>query len=170
MRHNGAVTIPSPQSHLIPSRIGAPVQRAEDPALITGTATFTEDLTPAGTLHLAILRSPFPHALVKAIDVEPARSFPGVWAVFTGADVAELEVPPLPNPKRNIPRRYALAQDRVLMPGDPVAAIVADTMAQALDALEAIEVDYEPLEVVGDPRRSHRETTDPPRSREQRCL
>ncbi len=127
------------------------MQRAEDPALITGTATFTEDLTPAGTLHLAILRSPLPHALIKSIDAEPARSFPGVWAVYTGTDVAELEVPPLPNPKRNIPRRFALAQDRVLMPGDPVAAVVADTLAQAIDALEAIEVDYEPLEVVGNP-------------------
>lgn len=145
------MTFSSPESHLIPSRIGAPVQRAEDPALITGTATFTDDLSPAGTLHLAVLRSPFPHALIKNIEAEGARSMPGVWAVYTGADVAALEVPPAPRPKRNIPRRFALAQDRVLMPGDPVAGVVADSLAQALDALEAIEVDYEPLEVVGSP-------------------
>ena len=138
------------EDHLIPSRLGAPVQRAEDPALITGTATFTEDLTPAGTLYLAILRSPFPHARIKSIDSSQAASSPGVWAVYTGADVAGLNMPPEPNPKRNVPRRFALAQDRVLMPGDPVAAVVADSLAQAIDAVEQIEVDYEPLDIVGD--------------------
>jgi aerobic carbon-monoxide dehydrogenase large subunit len=130
--------------------LGAPVQRAEDPALLTGTATFTEDLTPAGTLYLAVLRSPYPHARINSIDSAQAASGPGVWAVYTGADVADLDVPPAPNPKRNIPRRFALAQDRVLMPGDPVAAVVADSPAQAFDALELIEVDYDPLEIVGD--------------------
>lgn len=130
--------------------LGAPVQRAEDPALITGTATFTEDFTPAGTLHLAILRSPFPHARIKSIDTAAAAESAGVWAIYTGVDVVDLNVPPQPNPKRNIPRRYALAQDRILMPGDPVAAVVADSAPHAFDALELIEVDYEPLEIVGD--------------------
>ncbi|MGH8957620.1 MAG: xanthine dehydrogenase family protein molybdopterin-binding subunit [Acidimicrobiia bacterium] len=140
----------SHQDHLIPSRLGAPIQRAEDPALITGTATFTEDLTPAGTLYLALLRSPFPHARINAIDTAQAASAPGVWAIYTGADVADLNVPPAPNPKRNVPRRFALAQDRVLMPGDPVAAVVAESPAHAFDAMELIEVDYEPLDLVGD--------------------
>ncbi|HJU51943.1 MAG TPA: molybdopterin cofactor-binding domain-containing protein, partial [Acidimicrobiia bacterium] len=140
----------SHQDHLVPSMLGAPVQRAEDPALITGTATFTEDLTPAGTLYLAILRSPFPHARITSIDPTLAASFPGVWAVYTGADVADFEIPPEPNPKRNVPRRFALAQDRVLMPGDPVAAVVADSLAEAIDALEQIDVDYEPLDIIGD--------------------
>lgn len=130
--------------------LGSPVQRAEDPALITGTATFTEDLTPAGTLHLAILRSPFPHARISSIDTTLAASSAGVWAVYTGADVADFEIPPAANPKRNIPRRFALAQDRVLMPGDPVAAVVAHSLAEAIDALEQIDVDYEPLDIVGD--------------------
>ncbi|HJR87350.1 MAG TPA: xanthine dehydrogenase family protein, partial [Acidimicrobiia bacterium] len=138
------------QDHLVPSMLGAPVQRAEDPALITGTATFTEDLTPAGTLFLAILRSPFPHARISSIDTSLAASSPGVWAVYTGADVADFDIPPAPNPKRNVPRRFALAQERVLMPGDPVAAVVADSLAQAIDALEQIEVDYQPLDILGD--------------------
>ncbi len=130
--------------------LGAPVQRAEDPSLITGRAIFTDDLTPAGTLHLAVLRSPFPHALITSISTEAAAAAPGVWAVYTGKDVAGLEVPPSPNPKRNVPRRYALAQDRVLMPGDVVAAVVAESPQAAVDALELIEVDYDPLDIVGD--------------------
>ncbi|MGI8518323.1 MAG: xanthine dehydrogenase family protein molybdopterin-binding subunit [Acidimicrobiia bacterium] len=137
-------------NNLVPSMLGAPVQRAEDPALITGQAIFTADVTPAGTLHLAVLRSPFAHARVNGIDADAAATAPGVWAVYTGKDVAELEVPPEPNRKRNIPRRYALAQDRVLMPGDPVAAVVADTALAAADALELIDVDYDPLPIVGD--------------------
>ncbi|MGQ0847521.1 MAG: xanthine dehydrogenase family protein molybdopterin-binding subunit [Actinomycetota bacterium] len=130
--------------------IGAPVQRAEDPALITGAATFNEDLTPAGTLHVAFLRSPFPHALITAIDTAAAAVASGVWSVYTGKDVSDLAVPPIPDPKKNIPARFALAQDRVLMPGDPVAAVVADTPAQARDAVDLIDVDYDPLPVVGD--------------------
>jgi len=130
--------------------IGAPVQRAEDPALIQGRATFTEDLTPVGTLYLAIVRSPFPHARITAIDTSAAETAPGVWAVLTPGDVADLSMPPEPDPAKNIPRRYALVQGLALMPGDPVAAVVADSPDQARDGADLVEVDYEPLEIVGD--------------------
>ncbi|HKX73983.1 MAG TPA: xanthine dehydrogenase family protein molybdopterin-binding subunit [Acidimicrobiia bacterium] len=136
---------------LIPSLLGAPVQRAEDPTLIRGQATFTEDLNPSGTLHVAFVRSPFAHARIVGINLDTAMAADGVWAIYTGADVADLAVPPQPDPARNIPRRYALAQDRVLMPGDPVAAVVASSPAQARDAADLVEVDYEPLVPVGDP-------------------
>ncbi|MGH8928499.1 MAG: xanthine dehydrogenase family protein molybdopterin-binding subunit [Acidimicrobiia bacterium] len=135
---------------LIPSMIGAPVQRAEDPNLVKGQATFTADLTPAGTLHLAVLRSPFAHARVGRIDTDAAKSAPGVWLVLTGGDVADLEMPPEPDPERNIPRRFALIQDVALMPGDPVAAVVAETVEQARDAVDLIDVEYDPIDIVGD--------------------
>ena len=136
---------------LIPSLIGAPVQRAEDPALITGRATFTEDLTPAGTLYLAVLRSPYPHARIKGIDRSQAEAAPGVWLVLTGEDTRAVQMPPVPNPEKNVPPRYPLVVDTVLMPGDPVAAVIAASIAQAVDAAGLIDVDYEPLDIVGDP-------------------
>ena len=135
---------------LIPSFLGAPVQRREDPALITGTARYVDDLAPSGTLHLAIVRSPFAHASVTGIDVSAALEAPGVWAVIKPEDVTAVAMPPTPRPDRNVPRRYPLVQGRALMPGDPVAAVVADTAALARDAADLVFVDYEPLEVVGD--------------------
>lgn len=134
----------------IPSFIGAPVQRREDPALITGTARYVDDLAPTGTLHLAIVRSPFPHADITGIDTDAAEEMPGVWAVIKPDDVVGVAMPPTPRPDRNVPRRYALVQGRALMPGDPVAAVVAETPALARDAADLVFVDYEPLEVVGD--------------------
>lgn len=134
----------------IPSFIGAPVQRREDPALVSGTARYVDDITPVGTLSLAIVRSPFPHADIVSIDAETARDMPGVWAVILPDDVADVKMPPNPRPERNVPRRYPLVQGRALMPGDPVAAVVAETPAQARDAADVIFVDYEPLDVVGD--------------------
>ena len=135
---------------LIPSFLGAPVQRREDPALITGTARYVDDLAPSGTLHLAIVRSPFAHASVTGIDISAALEAPGVWAVIRPEDVEGVAMPPTPQSDRNVPRRYPLVQGRALMPGDPVAAVVADTAALARDAADLVFVDYEPLEVVGD--------------------
>ena len=118
--------------------------------MVTGTGRYVDDLSPTGTLHLALVRSPFAHAEILDIDAEAARSMPGVWAVYTPEDVADVKMPPRPRPDRNIPRRFPLVQGRALMPGDPVAAVVAETAAQARDAADAIFVDYEPLDVVGD--------------------
>lgn len=136
---------------LIPSLLGAPVQRREDPALIQGSATFVDDLRPSGCLHLALVRSPYPHAAVTSIDTSEAADAPGVRLILTPEDVAEVVMPPVPNPKRNIPRRYPLVQGRVLMPGDPVVAVVADDPGRARDAADLVLVDYDPLPPVGDP-------------------
>ena len=134
----------------IPSFRGAPVQRREDPALISGSATYVDDIAPAGTLHLAIVRSPFAHADVISIDFEAAHEVPGVRLIITPEDVADVRMPPRPNPERSIPRRYPLVQGRALMPGDPVAAVVADSPAAARDAADLIFADFQPLPVVGD--------------------
>lgn len=135
---------------LIPSFIGAPVQRREDPALITGDARYVDDLAPPGTLHLAVVRSPFAHALVTSVDVEAALEVSGVRLVITPDLVADVEMPPTPDPDRNIPRRFPLAQGKVLMPGDPVAAIVAETAAAARDGADMVFADFERLPIVGD--------------------
>ena len=135
---------------LIPSFLGAAVQRREDPALIRGTARFVDDISPSGTLHLALVRSPFPHARITAIDVEAARGVPGLRAIITPDDVADVRMPPEPNPERNIPRRFPLVQGTALMPGDPVVAVVAETAAAARDAADLVFVDYDMLDVVGD--------------------
>ncbi len=134
----------------IPSFIGAPVQRREDPALITGTARYVDDFEPAGTLHLALVRSPFAHARVLSVDTSEAEAMPGVRLVLRPDDVAGVRMPPTPNPARNIPPRHPLVQGKALMPGDPVAAVVADTAALARDAAEAVFVDFDPLDPVGD--------------------
>ncbi|HET7846532.1 MAG TPA: molybdopterin cofactor-binding domain-containing protein, partial [Acidimicrobiia bacterium] len=135
---------------LIPSFIGAPVQRREDPALITGTADYLDDLTPSGTVHLAIVRSPYAHARVLSVDIEAALESKGVLLVITPDQVSDVVMPPTPNPDRNIPRRFPLVQGTVLMPGDPVAAVVAETAALAKDGADLVFVDYDPLPVVGD--------------------
>jgi carbon-monoxide dehydrogenase large subunit len=134
----------------LPSFIGAPVQRREDPALITGTARYVDDISPSGTLHLAVVRSPFAHATVTSIDIDAALEVKGVRLVITPDQVANVEMPPTPDPVKNIPRRFPLVQGKVLMPGDPVAAVVADTAAAARDGADMVFVDYEPLPVVGD--------------------
>ncbi len=126
------------------------MQRREDPALVSGTGRYVDDIAPSGTLHLAIVRSPFAHADITGIDTSAAESAPGVWAVITPEDVADVVMPPTPRPDRNIPRRFPLVQGRALMPGDPVVAVVAETAAAARDAADLVFVDYDPLDVVGD--------------------
>ncbi|HLF44355.1 MAG TPA: molybdopterin cofactor-binding domain-containing protein, partial [Acidimicrobiia bacterium] len=135
---------------LLPSFIGAPVQRREDPALITGTARYVDDIAPSGTLHLAIVRSPFAHAHVTSIDIEEALEVKGVLLVITPDQVADVQMPPTPDPDRNIPRRYPLVQGTVLMPGDPVVAVVAESAAAARDGADLVFVDYDQLPIVGD--------------------
>lgn len=105
---------------------------------------------PTGTLHLAVVRSPFAHADVTEIDISAAVDAPGVWAVITPDDVADVAMPPTPRPDRNVPRRYPLVQGRALMPGDPVVAVVADSAEAARDAADLVFIDYDPLDVVGD--------------------
>lgn len=135
---------------VIPSFKSAPVRRREDPALIAGNATYVEDILPTGTLHLAIVRSPFAHADITSIDVAEAKVAPGVWAVITPEDVADVQMPPTPRPDRNVPQRFPLVQGRALMPGDPVVAVIAESAGAARDAADLVFVDYDPLDIVGD--------------------
>jgi carbon-monoxide dehydrogenase large subunit len=134
--------------------IGQPVSRFEDPRLVQGQGHFQEDRALAGQVQTVFLRSPHAHALIKGIDTAAARAVPGVLAVYTGADYAAdgLATPKVTQARKRAdgsamfaPQRPALISDRVRYVGDPVAMIVAETLSQAKDALELIEVDYEPL-------------------------
>ena len=101
---------------------------------------------PPGTLHAAVLRSPHPHAVIRAIDVSAARAAKGVAAVVTAADVTALGSPLLAGVKANI-QCWPIAVERVRYVGEPVAVVVAADRYLAEDALELIEVDYEPLPI-----------------------
>ena len=134
--------------------VGHPLKRVEDPRLIKGIATYVDDLHPAGLLHAAVLRSPYAHARIGRIDTSAARALPGVVAVFAGADVNDKcgtvpcasDIPGLKKPAHTV-----LAGDRVYFVGHPVAVVVARDRYVAVDALDLIEVDYDPLPVVTDP-------------------
>jgi carbon-monoxide dehydrogenase large subunit len=127
--------------------IGASLKRVEDPPLITGKGCYTDDINLPGMLYLAFQRSPYPHAKIIAIDTGKAKTMPGVEIVVTGSDLSEkLNLAPsqvLPNMK--IPAHPVLARGAVHCVGVPVAAVVAQTRAQAEDAAHAIEVEYEAL-------------------------
>jgi aerobic carbon-monoxide dehydrogenase large subunit len=141
--------------------LGARVRRREDPPLLTGGAHFVADITLPGTTYMEILRSEHAHARIRRVDVSGALTMPGVLAAITGADLSGKMMPlpciwipggvecHFPSHPAGIPGAAAvLATDRVRFIGDPVAAVVAETLEQARDALAAIEVDYEPLPVV----------------------
>ena len=127
--------------------IGASLKRVEDPPLITGRGCYVDDLNLPGMLHLAFQRSPYPHAKILSIDVTKAKAMPGVAAVITGHDISErLNLSSsqlLPNMKT--PPHPVLARGAVHCVGVPVAAVAAKTRAQAQDAANAVEVEYESL-------------------------
>lgn len=139
---------------------GKPVRRLEDPALVTGRGQFTDDLERAGQLHLMFLRSPVAHARIRAVDTAAASALPGVLGAWSGADLAAAGVQPMPNevpfprpdgtPGASAPRRV-LAVERVRYVGEAVAAVVAQSRQAALDAIDAIVVDYDDLPAVADP-------------------
>ena len=129
--------------------VGAPRRRKEDAHLITGRTTWTDNMALPGMLHLAILRSPSAHATITHIDVSGALARPGVVAAFSGRDFAETQgsIPcawPV-TPDMVNPGHPSLAVDQVNHAGEAVAVIAARSKAEAQDALEAIDVDYEPL-------------------------
>jgi len=131
-----------------PAADGAALRR-EDPPLVTGSAHYTDDLAPPGALHAVFVRAPLAHGRILGIDPAPAAGLPGVAGVFTAAD---LDLPPMPaGGAPEAMARPVLATDTVRFLGEAVAVVVAQTRAQALDAAEAVEVDYEPLPVVTDP-------------------
>ncbi len=133
--------------------------RLEDPRLLTGAASFIDDLAPPGLLHAAILRSPHAHARIVAIDTTEACALPGVAGVFTAADLAPDALGPIPCTAQVatlapmiVPPRFALAADRVRHVGEPVAFVVAATPHAARDAAERVVVQYDPLPPVTDAR------------------
>jgi carbon-monoxide dehydrogenase large subunit len=137
----------------IEPEVGKARRRKEDERLITGRTRWTDNLTLPGMLHLAVLRSPFAHAKIVSIDTAEAKSKPGVVAVFTGKDLDPESAIGMPcawpiTPDMKSPRRPMLASDTVNFAGEGVAVVVARTSAEAHDALEAIDVDYEELPVV----------------------
>jgi aerobic carbon-monoxide dehydrogenase large subunit len=138
---------------------GSGIRRREDPRLITGTATYTEDVVLPDMAYAAILRSPHAHARIRSIDTSRARKAPGVIAVFTAADTEPALKPMpcawlLPNADLKIATYPQLAKDTVRYVGDCVAVVVADSRYQAQDGLELIEVEYDPLPAVVDPQKA----------------
>ena len=129
--------------------MGNAVLRREDPDLLTGEARYVDDMTPPGTAHVVFVRSVMAHARIAAVDAEAARSAPGVVGVYTAADV------PIAPQQLFIMLPPELARlpltDKARYVGDPIAAVVAESRATAVDAAELVEVDYDPLPAVTDP-------------------
>jgi carbon-monoxide dehydrogenase large subunit len=139
--------------------MGAEVKRKEDPRLIRGAGSYVGDMKLPGMLHVALVRSPYAHAAVRAIDTAAALAMPGVVAIVTGRDLLA-DVAPLPLASsgeggeggQNFAgrTRYTLAVERVRHVGEAVAAVVAESYDAAVDAAQAVEVEYETLPAVAD--------------------
>ena len=134
--------------------IGQPVRRVEDRRFITGRGCYLDDITRPREAFAYMLRSPHAHARIAALDAAAAAAMPGVAGVFTGADLARDGIGDIPCVSgvagAVLPPRPALAQERVRHVGDTVAMVVADSLAAARDAAEAIAVTYEVLPAVTD--------------------
>ena len=128
--------------------LGQSVRRVEDRHLLTGESTFVPNLDLEGVLSAHFVTSIYAHADIKAIDTSAAAACPGVVAVVTAAD---LDLGPIPGLGETTPR-LPLAKDKARFVGEPIAVVVAETTAQAADAAELVEVDYEPLPAVIDPK------------------
>jgi len=136
--------------------VGKSIRRREDPRLLTGTATYVDDIKMPGMHHACVVRSPHAAARIRGINVKPALERPGVSGVFTGADVKDLG--PIPCaaslPGLRVPHHHLLAQDRVYYVGHPVAVVVATDRYIARDAADLVEVDYDPTPAVADPEKA----------------
>ncbi|WP_315837110.1 xanthine dehydrogenase family protein molybdopterin-binding subunit [Bradyrhizobium prioriisuperbiae] len=136
-----------------PPYIGQPLRRREDFKLVTGKGRYVDDIKLPGMLHLAILRSPHAHAIIRHVDLTAAQASPGVHLALSGTDLAGKLGSIVPNwilPGTKVPDRPVVAIDRVRFVGECVALVVADTQAQAYDAIGLIDVDYEALPAVVD--------------------
>jgi carbon-monoxide dehydrogenase large subunit len=137
--------------------VGQPVRRKEDDTLVRGKGKYTDDFSLPNQAHAWMVRSSHAHGIIKAIETSAAKAMPGVLGVWTGADLATANYNPftcgLPLKNRDgspllQTNRFALATDKVRFVGDPIAFVVAETLAQARDAAEAVELDIEPLPAV----------------------
>jgi carbon-monoxide dehydrogenase large subunit len=136
--------------------VGRALKRKEDPRLIMGRATYTDDMMLPGMLYAAIVRSPEAHAKITSIDTSAAREHPGVEGVFTGEDLADLAAPcPMvfvpPGVEMRVPDHWPLARDKVGYVGQAVAVVVGSDKYGVVDAAALVDVDYDPLPVVTDP-------------------
>ena len=148
--------------------VGQPMSRREDLRLLTGQGRFTDDFAMAGQLYAALVRSPHPHARIVHVDLEAARVLPGIRGVYSGADCRadglkplphspvpstryDLKLKPPPGTSLFIGPHDLLPVDRVRFVGEAVALVVAESKAQALDAAEAVMIDYEDLPWVANP-------------------
>ncbi len=137
--------------------VGQPVRRKEDDTLVRGKGKYTDDFSLSGQVYAWIVRSSHAHGIIRGIDTEAAKAMPGVLGVWTGADLASANYGPytcgLPIKSRDgspllQTNRPALVSDKVRFVGDPVAFVVAETLAQARDAAEAVVLDIDPLPAV----------------------
>jgi len=140
--------------------VGQPVRRKEDDTLVRGKGKYTDDFNLPGQAYAWIVRSSHAHGILRGIDISAAKKMPGVLGVWTGTDLAAANYGPftcgLPLKNRDgtpllQTNRTALMTDKVRYVGDPVAFVVAATLAQARDAGEAVVLDIEPLPAVTDP-------------------
>ncbi|HLK51708.1 MAG TPA: xanthine dehydrogenase family protein molybdopterin-binding subunit, partial [Bryobacteraceae bacterium] len=136
--------------------VGKKIRRREDPRLITGTATYVDDVKMPGMHHACIVRSTHAAARIKSVNVKPALERSGVVAVFTGADVKDLGSVPcvVQLPGLRQPVHHVLAQDRVYYLGHPIAVVVATDRYVAADAADAVEVEYDVVPAVADPEKA----------------
>ncbi|MDP8968599.1 MAG: xanthine dehydrogenase family protein molybdopterin-binding subunit, partial [Actinomycetota bacterium] len=135
--------------------VGQSLRRKEDPRLITGRATYIDDIALPGMLHMAVVRSTEAHARIVSIDTSAALDRPGIKAVYTGEDMSDLLAPlPMawapPGVEIKTPERWPLARGRVVHVGDAVAMVIGDDRYGVVDAAEQVQVEYEPLPVVVD--------------------
>ena len=136
--------------------VGTSVKRREDPRFIQGRGSYVANLKLPNMAYLAIKRSPYAHAVIKGIKTDKAKKLPGVIGVFTGADTADVGLMPSGwnPPGIKVPAQRVLQTDKVRHVGDRVAMVVAETPYIAQDALDLIEVDYEPLPAVTDAKKA----------------
>lgn len=133
--------------------IGTSIPRKEDDRLLRGDGRFVDDIQLAHQLEMALARCPFPHARIRSIDVERALAVPGVRHILTGAEVRASSEPLMvlrPVPGAPVLPYYALAQERALHEGQPIVSIAATSRAVAEDAIDVLDIDYEPLPHVTD--------------------
>ena len=133
-----------------PKFIGAPIKRRDDPRLIQGLAHYVDDFNPHGTLHMALVRSPYGKANIRSVDISRAKAADGVVAVYTHEETKGIGPVPVGGlvPDAKVPNQPILADKQALFAGEPVVAVVAKTRYGARDAAELVEIDYEPLDAV----------------------
>jgi len=133
--------------------IGRPLKRREDHRLLVGSGRYVDDISAPGCAHVVLLRSPHAHARIVTLDIEPARRAPGVVAVVTGAEVKHLAPMPVNRimPDMRVPPHPIIANGLVHAAGTPVAAVVAESVYAARDAVDLIEATYEPFQALPEP-------------------